>query len=322
MQFGTATSIAIDSSGKEYMTLVDNTNAGTPKGLAICNNTAGGWSCNNVHGTVSIITANIAVDSGKVYVVAYDYTNTKLIMVNNSGGGYVATTIVATTKSGQYPSIVFDINHNAHISYYDGTSPGTFVYGNNTNGGYTWVTLGTHGSLGNSGNAIYDMGSNPQMAIRKGWLGNSTTQSPNITIGWYNMTGGDFYVANLVNYLLSPPATIDLYLNGTAGNRSYMIDTYANFTAISDTPTASITLTSDFPVFYDDTANGRVENITHLITLGTNYFIKAALSGGSSLTYYFNVTMPPPSQEGVAVPADYGILISFINPKHLTIMVR
>jgi hypothetical protein len=118
-------------------------------------------------------------------------------------------------------------------------------------------------------------------------------------------------------------ATLDLYLNGTAGNRSYTVDNYANFTAISDQSAAVIQLTSDFPVYTANGTAGRNENITHLITLGTNYYITAAISAGFqpiSVTYYFNVTMPQAS--GAAAPVDYGILISFINPKRLTIMVR
>jgi len=114
------------------------------------------------------------------------------------------------------------------------------------------------------------------------------------------------------------PTGISLYLNGTEGNKDYDVGQYANFSAEINESGLIIDLDSDFHGWVTQSGTTKVENVSYMDYLGTNFYMNASYDGndtfwGTSTTYYFNVSVPDVTEE--IAKAEYGIDITFITDK-------
>lgn len=156
-----------------------------------------------------------------------------------------------------------------------------------------------------------------------GWLLKVETEGPTTTNG--NKTsnyGSEYATASMrpsltVSYTVpAQPTEIKLYLNGTENNKSYDVGGTANFTAKINVTSLTIKMMTNYTGWTEQSGVTSIINETYLNVLGNFYNITAWYPGGesylaSSVTYFFNVTVPvvPPA----VAPVEYGIIIKFIE---------
>ena len=117
----------------------------------------------------------------------------------------------------------------------------------------------------------------------------------------WNSTDQISYVINKNN-----STAISLYLNGASNNKSYNLNSIANFTASLNLPNKSVSLSSSFPGFATQTGSSVIYNYTNLSSYGF-FSLTASWDGdenysSSSKTYYFD-TMPPQYSSNSVDPA-------------------
>jgi hypothetical protein len=126
---------------------------------------------------------------------------------------------------------------------------------------------------------------------------------------WYAVdNSSNWNYTDLFIYIIikNNSATILLFLNGTEGNRSYALNSMANFSAFLNLPNKAISLSSDYPGFSIQGGSSIIQNLTNLSSQGS--FILTAYWDGdqnyssSSKTYYFDNT-PPQYSESSENPA-------------------
>ncbi|MCK5039537.1 MAG: right-handed parallel beta-helix repeat-containing protein [Candidatus Aenigmarchaeota archaeon] len=135
---GYYSSIAIDSNDKVHISHHDYSNGN----LRYCNNTNGGWSCNDIEtvGNVGLYTS-IAIDSNdKVHISHQKYVHlaSELRYCTNAGGSWTCSTVDSLIDVGRHSSIAIDSNGKVHISHNSHIAPNAGLrYCTNAGGSWT-----------------------------------------------------------------------------------------------------------------------------------------------------------------------------------------
>jgi hypothetical protein len=194
-----------------------------------------------------------------------------------------------TDRDSSISSVWFATNFSGSMSNYTRNAAGTSNWTNfsNNTAGIWWINF-TQEQFSGADSYVYK------------WFANDSSNLWNASDQWV-------YVIN------QAPVNVSLYLNGTEGNRTYLQDQVANFTAELNVST-NISLYSDYTGWVLQTNNTVIYNYTTLSTTGLNFNLTAYVNdsqnySGPPRTYFFNVTpsnTPPTwSDNESSTPSEY-----------------
>ena len=166
------TSIALDSSDKVHMSLLDyNLND-----LIYATNASGSWVLETVD-TNGGYYASLALDSNDKTYISYR-ASSMLKCATNASGSWTIQTVDSTTNSGAYTSIAIDSGNNVHISQHHGdASTEDLKYATNASSDWTNQTVDSTGEVGDYSSIAVD-------------------SSGNVHISYYDDTNDDLKYAN------------------------------------------------------------------------------------------------------------------------------
>lgn len=223
---------------------------------------------------------------------------------------------------------------NPTVAYWSDYAWGDYAQYVSASNKYTWITY----TIKVSGKSIklYEDGTSVEegtttAVYKTGKIGMEARDEcqfyDNITVyNIYSTYDGNVTITNLTEQSkpVAKDVLMNLYLNGTQANSTFIVGSHANFTALTNITGLPIKLTCNYDGFIEQSGYTSILNYTYLRTFDNNFNLTTYWEGNatydtSNVTYWFNITLIPAV---AVVGVDYGIIINFIKPQYLNIEVR
>ena len=261
---GSYTSIALDSSGKAYISYYDGTNGD----LKYATNASGSWVTTTVDSTGDVGRfTSIALDTfDKAYISYYDWTNADLKYATNASGSWTTTTVASAGTVGQFSSIALDSSGKAYISYYDSFSG--LKYATNASGSWTTTTVAGDGqftsiALDSSGKAYISYndsfsGLKYSTNASESWV-TTTVDSPG-SVGYYTSIALDSSGKAYISYYDSTNGDLKYATNAS---ESWVTETVDSTGDVGEYTSIALDASGKTYISYYDNTNSNLKYATN-----------------------------------------------------------